>query len=90
MARRKAQVETPQTNVVVGWTHWSTPSGIRLNIQTTQSRVAYENGQVETRQILLTRNQALLLARYLADATDQNLPARKRGTWQQRLRAFLR
>jgi hypothetical protein len=90
MANRKVRTEVQEATVVVGWTHWTTPSGIRLNIQTTRSRAAFEQGEIETRQILLTRNQSLLLAKYLVDVTQQELPKRRRGNWHQRLAAFLR
>jgi hypothetical protein len=90
VARLKEKISLPEATVVVGWTHWSAPSDIRLNIQTTHSRTAYENGDVETRQILLTRNQAMLLAHYLVNVTDQRLPSKRRRTWWQKLRAMMR
>jgi len=37
-------------------------------------RFALENGEHETHGVLMTRNQALLLAKYLLDATQQTLP----------------
>jgi hypothetical protein len=67
-------VDKHDPRVLVGWTHRDTPSGIDLRLQSTRSRIALENGQVESSHLLMTRNQALLLARYLLDVTGQTLP----------------
>lgn len=69
--------------VVVGWTHGSLPGGIELRVQSTRSQRALDNGDIESVRLCMTRNQALLLAHYLLDATNQELPVRrKRGAWK--------
>jgi hypothetical protein len=62
------------TAVLVGWEHASFGSNIELRVQSARSRFALENGEYETRGVMMTRNQALLLAKYLLDATGQTLP----------------
>jgi hypothetical protein len=64
--------------VLVGWTHRLMASGLDLRLQTTRSRVALENDQVESSHVLMTRSQALMLAKYLLDVTEQSLPAKAR------------
>lgn len=60
---RKTEAYRPQ--VVVGWTHRDLPHGIALRVEAAPSQVALENEQVDACDLLLTRNQALLLGRYL-------------------------
>ena len=62
------------TGVLVGWTHADLGSNIELRVQNARSRFALENGEHESHGVLMTRNQALLLAKYLLDATQQTLP----------------
>jgi hypothetical protein len=88
----KAETLTPppsQTGVVVGWTHHDLGSSIDLRIQSAQSRQALENEQVDSRHFLMTHNQALLLAKYLLDATGQRLPVKQpRALWRRILGAL--
>lgn len=74
------KVGQEELTVVVGWTHRDFLSGIELKLQSSRSQVALENGQVETARLCMTRNQALLLARYLLDATGQDLPEKRRAS----------
>ena len=63
--------------VLVGWSHAPFQRGIQLKVQSTCS----EGGEVRdiaARSYLMTRNQALILAKYLLDATGQDLPERPR------------
>ena len=70
------------TTVLVGWTHAEVGSNIELRVQSARSRFALDNNEVETRGVLMTPNQALLLAKYLLDATGQSLPEpSKRSLW---------
>ena len=59
--------------VLVGWTHRDGPHGISLGMQSARSQVAWAAKEIDRRNYLLTRNQALLLARYLLEATGQQL-----------------
>lgn len=58
--------------VLVGWTHGACGQGINLRLQSARSQAGLRAGQVDTNHLLLTRNQALLLARYLLTVTGQS------------------
>jgi hypothetical protein len=60
--------------VVVGWTHNDLGASIDLRIQSTTSKQALNEHRVDSHHFLMTRNQALLLAKFLLDATGQTLP----------------
>lgn len=67
---------------LVGWTHVDLPNGIDLKIECARSRIALDNDLIEHREIVMTRNQALLLARYLLKVTGHTLPSEARpGLW---------
>lgn len=69
--------------VLIGWTHSDLGSNIELRMQSAKSRFALENGDHESHSVLMTHNQALLLAKYLLDATGQTLPKpAKRSIWR--------
>jgi len=74
---------TPQERfgVLVGWSHSPCGSGINLKVQSAASQAALGRGEIEATHLLMTRNQALLLARYLLDSTGQmvDLPERPHG-----------
>ncbi|WP_052130107.1 hypothetical protein [Sphingomonas sp. 35-24ZXX] len=65
---------------LIGWTHRELPNGIDLRIECARSRIALENDVIEHRDIVMTRNQALLLARYLLKVTGQSLPIEAKPT----------
>jgi hypothetical protein len=72
--------------VLVGWTHTPCGSGVNLRLQSACSPSALRNGEIDSNYLLMTRNQALLLARYLLDVTGQTLdmperPHGWRGAW---------
>lgn len=72
--------------VLVGWTHTPCGSGVNLKLQSATSQAALRNGEIDANYLLMTRNQALLLARYLLDVTGQTLdmperPHGWRGAW---------
>lgn len=69
---RKSGDDMP--TALVGWTHLDMPNGIDLRLECARSRIALENDLIEQRDIVMTRNQALLLARYLLKVTGQTLP----------------
>lgn len=74
-------LDQQRLQALVGWTHTALPNGIDLRIQCASSSVALENEQVEVQHVLMTRNQALLLARYLLEITDQSLPLKRRRSF---------
>lgn len=82
--KQKLGDQTP--TALVGWTHLDMPNGIDLRIECARSRIALDNDLIEHRDIVMTRNQALLLARYLLKVTGQTLPEEPRPTFWARLR----
>lgn len=80
---RKVVLEEP--TVLVGWTHRDLLTGIELRLQSSRSQIALENGALDAVRLCMTRNQALLLARYLLEATGQELPEKpRRRLWPRR------
>lgn len=70
--------------VLVGWSHTPFNRGIDLRVQSA-AQASAAAGQIDSRHYLMTRNQALILAKYLLDVTGQELPARKRPGLLRRL-----
>ncbi|HUQ14204.1 MAG TPA: hypothetical protein VM055_08020 [Novosphingobium sp.] len=71
---------TPEDfGVLVGWMHRDGAQGIILAMQSARSQAAWTRGEIDKRNFLMTRNQALLLARYLLEATGQALDPPERG-----------
>jgi hypothetical protein len=69
--------------VVVGWMHRDLGSAIDLHIQSAPSQQALDEKRIDNRHLLMTHNQALLLAKYLLDATGQTLPLKvKPSIWR--------
>ena len=77
---------------VIGWVHHALPHGVELRIQSARSSEALREGAIETSRLVMTRNQALLLARSLLQATDQMLdePQRPRSLLGKLANAFTR
>ena len=72
--------------VLVGWSHTPCGSGLNLKLQSATSQAALRNGEIDASHLLMTRNQALLLARYLLEVTGQahDMPEKPhgwRGAW---------
>ena len=67
--------------VLVGWTHSPFGTGVNLKLQSARSKAALRDGEIDANHLLMTRNQALLLARYLLTATNQvfDMPERPHG-----------
>jgi len=84
---RKFGDEMP--TALVGWTHLDMPNGIDLRLECARSRIALDNNVIEQRDIVMTRNQALLLARYLLKVTGQTLPEEQPPSLWTRLRSSL-
>jgi len=72
--------------VLVGWSHAPSRQGIQLRVQSTCSE-RRDPRDIAARSYMMTRNQALILAKYLLDATGQSLPAAPR---EGRIRRLLR
>ena len=81
------QAQNPETyGVLVGWSHSPCGSGINLRVQSAQTQVDLREGRIDAHHLLMTRNQALLMARYLLETTGQTLdmpekPHGWRATW---------
>jgi hypothetical protein len=71
--------------VVVGWTHHDLGSSIDLRIQSTVSQAALDEKQIDSHHFLMTRSQALMLAKFLLDATGQSLPEKRKAPLLRRL-----
>jgi hypothetical protein len=72
--------------VLVGWSHAPCNRGIQLKLQHMSERAGPLAGtrDVTARSYLMTRNQALILAKYLLDATGQTLAPPPREGWLRR------
>ena len=78
-------VPAEHLGVVVGWTHQDLGSSLDLRIQSTVSQEALNQKKIDSHHFLMTRNQALMLAKFLLDATGQTLPAKRRPSLWQRM-----
>jgi len=86
--KRKTEPQPPLA--LVGWTHRDMPNGIDLRVECARSKIALDNDLIEACDIIMTRNQALLLARYLLKVTGQTLPEEARpGFWSKLRSAFI-
>jgi hypothetical protein len=90
MARRPASKEqsdkpSDRTGVIIGWTHHDLGTSIDLRIQSAASQQALNDKDIDSHHFLMTHNQALLLAKYLLDATGQKLPARQKPALWRRI-----
>ena len=63
--------------VLVGWSHAPFSRGIQLKLQGKRVE-GPQAGVVDSQRLLMTHNQALILAKYLLDSTGQSLPERVR------------
>ena len=81
LADGPANDATESYGVLVGWSHVPCGAGINLRVQSAVSQAALKDGAIDAHHLLMTRNQALLLARYLLDTTGQTLdmPERPHG-----------
>lgn len=67
--------ELEDFGVLLGWSHARTSRGIQLKVQSTAPE-RREGREITARNYLMTKNQALILAKYLLDVTGQSLPVR--------------
>jgi len=69
---------------VIGWKHQDISRNIQLTVQSTlASRPTPE--AVDTHHLLMTRNQAMLLAQYLMRLTGHDTPKPRKRGWLKRL-----
>jgi len=74
-----------RAGAVIGWVHHPLPHGIALEVQTAASAAALDDGRVDTTRLVLTRNQALLLASFLLRVTGHtadDVPDARRPAWR--------
>ena len=89
--KREPQASEPleHRGVVVGWTHHDLGTSIDLRIQSAVSQHALDEKKVDSHHFLMTRNQALLLAKFLLDSTGQSLRQKQRPPlWRGLTRRF--
>lgn len=84
---RKSNDDMPLA--LVGWTHLDMPNGLDLRMECARSRIALDNDLIEARHIVMSRNQALLLARYLLKVTGQSLPEEAKPTLWSKVKSAL-
>jgi len=72
------------SGVVIGWKHQDISRNIQLTVQSTIASRPTPDA-VDTHHLLMTRNQAMLLAQYLMRLTGQDAPAPRKRGWLQRL-----
>jgi hypothetical protein len=63
--------------VLVGWTHSQFNGKIDLRLQTAQSSTGLAKGEVDNVHVVMTPNQAVLLANYLFTVTGQTPPPKR-------------
>lgn len=85
--KQKSEQQPPLA--LVGWTHLDMPNGIDLRVECARSRIALDNDLIEQQDIVMTRNQALLLARYLLKVTGQTLQEEAKPTFWARVKQTL-
>ncbi|MFY7834890.1 MAG: hypothetical protein ACOVQ0_01235 [Novosphingobium sp.] len=72
------------SGVVIGWKHQDISRNIQLTVQSTVAARPTPDA-VDTHHLLMTRNQAMLLAQYLIRLTGQQPPVPTKRGWLQRL-----
>ena len=73
----EAEAAAAGFRLILGWSHAPFSRGIQLKLQSRRAE-GPAAGAVEEHRFLMTRNQALILAKYLLDSTGQSLPGRVR------------
>ena len=71
------------SGVLVGWTHNDYNGNINLHLQCARSSRKREPKDIDDHYLMMTCNQAAILANYLFELTGQEpTRARQRGFWQ--------
>jgi hypothetical protein len=79
-AASAAAMDRDVFGVLVGWSHGQFNGRIDLKLQTAHSTVELQQGKIDIHHVVMTPNQAVLLANYLYTITNQTPPPqRKRG-----------
>ena len=76
--RRTDLVDHDTYGILVGWSHHEAAGKFDLRLETAQSTGRLVQGDVETLHVIMTRQQATVLANYLFQITAQT-PPRRRG-----------
>jgi len=87
-----ATANTPKRNgvpqelsgVVIGWKHQDISRNIQLTVQSTIASKPTPDA-VDTHHLLMTRNQAMLLAQYLLRLTGHDARPPRKRSWLQRM-----
>ena len=69
----------------MGWTHADHGESVLLRIETVRSARDAANREVDITRVLLTKQQAIVLANYLAKVAGQELLDQKRPCFFRRL-----
>jgi hypothetical protein len=65
--------------VLVGWTHSEFADKLDLKLQCVQSTRQLRHAEVDNHHIVMTPNQAVLLANYLFEVTGNRRPVPRKG-----------
>jgi len=76
-AASAAAADRDMFGVLVGWSHGHFNGRIDLKLQTAHSTVELQQGEIDNHHIVMTPNQAVLLANYLYTITDQSPPTKR-------------
>jgi hypothetical protein len=77
MARRS--LDHDDFGVLVGWTHSEFADKLDLRLQTVRSTRQRKPADIDNHHIVMTPNQAVLLAIYLFEVTGQTQPNPRKG-----------
>lgn len=74
-----AQGERDSFGLLVGWAHHAQSDKIDLKLQTVANSSALSREQIDNHHIVMTKQQATVLANYLFTITNQTPPRRRGG-----------
>lgn len=77
--QEKTDFDRDTYGVLVGWKHSEMGERLDLQLQTKNAAGHLARGEVETFHIVLTRQQAAVLAHYLTQVSGSAPPTRRRG-----------
>ena len=75
----ESPIDRDDYGVLVGWTHSEFADKLDLRLQCVQSTRHLRQAEVDNHHIVMTPNQAVLLANYLFEVTGQTAPAPRKG-----------
>lgn len=71
--------ERDRYGVLVGWKHTSISDRLILQLQTMQAAGQAPKGSIDTNHVVMTRQQATVLANYLLKVAGASPPPRRRS-----------